>query len=208
MTDFEELPGDVTEFDAGATADPEAMLAQISESQEALRRQMDELLAGLNKIAKNLHPLLTDQYRSTQERIRLLEVRIRNRQERPLINRMAELLAAVRRLQSGADIKAHVEEALVDALNSFGYHQTGAVGEPFDRDRHDAVAGSVGQTGVVSVVYQHGLASYGDVIRKARVEVAPVDPVGPEPDLAPAGHDPAVGWPEPGADNEQGGTQA
>lgn len=207
MTDFGDFPSDVTEFDPGASAEPAATLEQVSEAQEALGRQLDEVLAGLNRVAEKLNPLLTRQYESTQERIRLLEVRIRNRQERPLINRMAELLAEVRRLHSGADIKTHVEEALLEALKSFGYHETGAVGESFDPVLHKPVAGSVGQAGVVAVVYQHGLASYGDVIKQALVEVAPAAVDNPEPDLAPAGYDPA-GAPQPGTGSEQGGTQA
>lgn len=214
MTDFEEFPGDLDELDDGGSDDPVEILRWLSEAQEVLGRQMDEVLAGLNKVAGNLNPLLTDQYRSTQSRIRLLELRIRNRQERPLINRMADLLSAVRRLHSGADVKAHVEEALLDALTSFGYEEMGSVGERFDPARHEPVAGSIGTAGVVTNVHQRGLACSGDVIKKALVDVAPAAEDGLDPTQGPADRDAAVGvWPGPAARNagpqgEQGAVPA
>ena len=218
MTDFAEIPGNAAEFDDEGTDDPVEILRWVCEAQEALGRQMDEMLAGLNRVAGNLNPLLTEQYQNTQSRIRQLELRIRNRQERPLINRMADLLSAVRRLDSGADIKTHVEEALLDALASYGYEETGTVGERFDPARHEPVAGSVGKAGVVATVHQRGLACSGDVIKKALVNVAPAAKAGPEPVQGPADRDGVTGgWPgpaardagsPPGAQSEQGAIPA
>lgn len=180
--------------------DAEATLIRIGEAQETLAQQLGQVLAGLDRVAENLNPLLTEQYQGTQQRIRALEVRIRNRQERPLINRMADLLAAVRRLESGADIKTHVEEAILDALSSFGYEETGQQGEPFDPLRHEPVGGSAGRASVVAFVHQRGLASYGDVIKKAQVDVAPAEEASPE-------HQPGPGT-EPGAQSDQGAIPA
>jgi len=180
--------------------DPVATLIRIGEVQETLAQQLAQVLAGLDRVAENLNPLLTEQYQGTQKRIRALEVRIRNRQERPLINRMADLLANVRRLDSGADIKTHVEETIIEALSSFGYEETGKEGEPFDPLRHEPVGGSAGRASVVAKVHQRGLASHGDVIKKARVDVAPAEEASPE-------HEPGPGT-EPGAQSDQGATPA
>jgi molecular chaperone GrpE (heat shock protein) len=184
MTGFDDSY-EAAEF--GAEADDSfAVLHRISAAQEELGRQLDEVLAGLQSVAGHLNPLLADQYKKTQDRIRALEVMIRNRQERPLINRLFGLLADVRRLHSATDIKTHVEEALLDALTAFGYEETGSVGEPYDPGRHEPAEGSMGRAGVVTRVHQRGLACSGDVIKKALVDVAP----GPDQSPVPAAADP------------------
>jgi hypothetical protein len=106
--------------------------------------------------------------------MRVLETRLRNRQERPLIVRMANLLADVRRIESAADVRVHVEEAMLEALTSFGYQEMGAAGDPFDPAWHEPLSGSVGRGGIVSRVHRRGLACYGDVLIKAQVDVEPV----------------------------------
>jgi hypothetical protein len=157
-----------------------AELGKLSESQGRVLSDQLSLSGGFERLAQAVLPLVTRQYQETQERVRVLETRVRNRQERPLIIRIANLLAEVRRLESADDIKAHVEESLFDALTSLGYQEMGSVGDQFDPAFHQAIAGSLGKTGKVGRVYNRGLSCYGDVIIKARVEVVP-DP--PEPDL-------------------------
>ncbi|HET7014242.1 MAG TPA: nucleotide exchange factor GrpE [Streptosporangiaceae bacterium] len=137
---------------------------------EALRHLHDEF----ERLAANVTPLLTTQYRSTEQRIRVLETRLRNRQERPLIVQIANLLSDVRRLKSGDDVKTHVEEALMHALSSVGYQEMGSAGDQFDPAYHEPLSGSTGQSGVVTRVFSRGLSCYGDVILKAKVEVEPV----------------------------------
>ena len=102
-------------------------------------------------------PLLTKQYSDTQGRMRVLETRLRNRQERPLIVLMANLLADVRRLDSAQDVKEHVEEgSMAEALTRVGYREMGSEGDQFDPEWHEAMSGTVGKAGVVSRVYRAG----------------------------------------------------
>ena len=164
----------MTEPDAAISADPAAVLEQVSEAQEVLRQDFARLLDGFERLAAAVQPLLTRQYRDTEVRMRMLETRLRTRQERPLITRIANLLGDIRRLQSAEDIKIHVEEALAEALVSAGYQEMGTAGDQFDPHWHEPVSGSVGKAGVVAQVHRRGLACYGDVIIKAMVHVEPV----------------------------------
>jgi hypothetical protein len=143
-----------------------AALDQLCAAQDALRQDFERLAAAVT-------PLLTKQYRDAEGRIRVLETRLRNRQERPLIVRMANLLADVRRIESSADVRVHVEEAMLDALTSFGYQETATLGDPFDPTLHEPLSGSVGRGGIVTHVHRRGLACYGDVLIKAQVDVEP-----------------------------------
>jgi molecular chaperone GrpE (heat shock protein) len=168
----------VTEFDEEIAAlteapDPAEILERVNKGQEALQRDFAELLQGFERLAGSVAPLLTKQYSETQGRMRALEIRIRNRQERPLITQMANLLADVRRLESAEDVKAHVEEAMLGALQSVGYQEMGSPGDQFDPAWHEPMSGSVGKAGVVTYVHRRGLACYGDVIIKAMVDVEP-----------------------------------
>jgi len=159
--------------DAAVTPEPADVLDSVHESQESLRQEFAELLQGFERLAGHLGPLLTKQYSDTQARVRVLETRIRNRQERPLITQMANLLAEVRRLESAEDVTTHVQEALLRALNSLGYQEMGSPGDQFDPAWHEPVSGSVGRAGIVTRVRRRGLACYGDVIIKAVVDVQP-----------------------------------
>jgi hypothetical protein len=174
MSRFEE-DGAYHADDPGEAAELRAIdqLERIGETQQVLQQGFAELLEGFERLAGHLGPLLTKQYGDTQARMRILETRIRNRQERPLITQMANLLVEVRRLESAEDVKVHVEQAMLRALNSVGYQEMGSAGEPFDPFRHEPVSGSVGKSGIVTHVYRRGLECYGDVIIKAMVEVGP-----------------------------------
>jgi molecular chaperone GrpE (heat shock protein) len=146
--------------------DPVAFLEQLSEVQYQLREDFERLAAAVT-------PLLTKQYRDTEVRIRVLETRLRNRQERPLIVQMANLLSDVRRIESAEDVKIHVEETILDVLTSVGYQEMGAEGDQFDPGFHEPLSGSAGRASVVTRVHRRGLACYGDVIIKAKVDVKP-----------------------------------
>jgi molecular chaperone GrpE (heat shock protein) len=156
----------VTEPDRVIGPDPADVLERLGEAQDLLRQDFERLAAAVT-------PLLTKQYRDTEGRMRVLETRLRNRQERPMILRMANLLADVRRIESAADIKIHVEEAMVEALTSAGYREMGSPGDLFDPDVHEPVSGSMGRAGIVTRVHCRGLECYGDVIIKAKVDVEP-----------------------------------
>lgn len=156
----------VTEPEGGIGSDPAVALERLNEAQDLLRQDFERLAAAVR-------PLLTRQYQDTLGRMRVLETRLRNRQERPLIVRMANLLGDVRRLDSADDVKVHVEEAMIEALTSAGYQEVGSKGDQFDPEYHEPVAGSLGRAGVVARVHRRGLACYGDVIIKAKVDVEP-----------------------------------
>ena len=66
-----------------------AALSELGEGQRLLREDFERLAGAVA-------PLLTKQYRDREQRIRALEIVIRNRQERPVIQQMAKLLADVR----------------------------------------------------------------------------------------------------------------
>jgi molecular chaperone GrpE (heat shock protein) len=147
--------------------DPVEFLAQLSEVQHQLREDFERLAAAVT-------PLLTKQYRDTEVRMRALETRLRNRQERPLIIQLANLLSDVRRIESAEDVKIHVEETILDVLTGVGYQEMGAEGDQFDPGFHEPLSGSAGRESVVTRVHRRGLACYGDVIIKAKVDVEPV----------------------------------
>jgi hypothetical protein len=158
--------------------DPVAFLERLSEVQYQLRADFERLAAAVA-------PLLTKQYRETDARMRVLETRLRNRQERPLIIRMANLLSDVRRIESGEDVKIHVEETVLDVLTGAGYQEFGTERDQFDPDFHEPMSGSAGRESVVTRVYRRGLACYGDVIIKAKVDVEAVLKPEAEPVLVP-----------------------
>jgi molecular chaperone GrpE (heat shock protein) len=178
VSDFDGVIGPEPDevVDPSEVADPIEVLERVGESQEALRQEFADLYQGFQRIAGNLGPLLTKQYQDTMARMRVLETRIRNRQERPLIMQMANLLAEVRRLDSAEDVKAHVEEAMLVALNSVGYQEMGLPGDRFDPGCHEPMSGSVGKAGIVTRVHRRGLVCYGDVLIKAMVDVEPAPP--------------------------------
>lgn len=161
-----ERPSGATERPSGATEWLPGALDHLSEAQDLLRQDFERLAAALM-------PLLTKQYQDTERRMRVLETRLRNRQERPLIIRMASLLADVRRLESADDIKEHVQDTMLDALTKAGYQEFGSAGDRFDLAFHEPVSGSMGRAAIVTHVHCRGLACYGDVIIKAKVDVAP-----------------------------------
>ena len=82
-------------------------------------------------------------------------------------------------------MKIHAEEMLLDILTGVGYQEFGGEGDQFDPGFHEPMAGSVGRAGVVTRVYRRGLACYGDVIIKAKVDVEAVPEREAEPVLVP-----------------------
>jgi len=157
----------------GSAGVPPGPLDWLPGALERLGDAQDLLRKDFEKLAGHLGPLLAKQYQDTERRMRVLETRLRNRQERPLIILMANLLADVRRLDSAEDISEHVQDALLGALTRAGYQEFGSAGDTFDPVFHEPVSGSMGRSAIVTQVHCRGLACYGDVIIKARVDVAP-----------------------------------
>jgi molecular chaperone GrpE (heat shock protein) len=186
MTEYDELldPGAVDPLIGPEPSDHHDLqlaIGQLSdgqdhlfEAQRQLHQEFENLAANFERLASHLAPLLTKQFEDTQYRMRVLESRLRNRQERPLLVRIATLLADVRRLEAAEDIKTHVEEALMAALNGLGYQEIGQEGETFDPLLHEPVSGATGKSGIVRNVFSSGLECHGDVLIKARVDVEPI----------------------------------
>lgn len=162
-------PGDA----GGGQASPNDVLRRLDEVERNAREDFGKLRDDFQRLAGAVSPLVHKQYSESQQRMRVLETRLRNRQERPLILVLANLLSDVRRLDSGQDVKEHVEDTIAEALTRFGYQEMGSRGDPFDPAWHEAVSGSVGRAGVVTRVHSRGLACQGDVIIRARVDVEP-----------------------------------
>jgi hypothetical protein len=116
------------------------------------------------------------------DRLRAAERRIEARQERPVILGVHRLLDRIRHLDFDPEIKQALADDLARVLSEAGYEETGRVGEDYDPARHDAIDGRAmdGQA-VVTEVHSHGLASFGDVIVRAKVEISP-GPLAPEGD--------------------------
>jgi molecular chaperone GrpE (heat shock protein) len=156
---------------------PEEVLERISDVEGAMHADFEkfarELRTDLERVAAAVTPLLAKQHTDAQARMRVLETRLKNRQERPLIVLVANLLTDIRRLRSAEDVRDHVEQTLADALARAGYQEMGSAGDQFDPGWHEPMSGSVGRAGTVARVYSRGLACYGDVIIKAKVDVEP-----------------------------------
>lgn len=152
-----------------ASVEPPSIAADL---RQLIDRQA-ELADGMERIAQSLTPLLTSQYEATLARTRALEQRILNRQERPTVVKLANLLTSSARLHSNDDVADHLSSGLIQVLEGLGYDQFGAVGQNFEESRHDVVDAVECSAPVVTAVHALGLQSGDDVIIRARVEVGP-----------------------------------
>lgn len=177
MTDTDQAvvePAELPSADAPQADQPGApALADIAAEQRKLREDFERLAAAVT-------PLLTKQYEETQARVRALEVRIRSRQERPLLAVLAGLMTDVQRLADADDLRDHVVDTARNALTGFGYQIFGSVGDAYDPAWHEALGGDSGEAPTVCAVHSQGLACYGDVLVKAKVDVAPASSMTPE----------------------------
>lgn len=173
-------PPEGTSNDDPTTGDGR-LLHSIIDGQAAIR-------ADFERLAEVIEPVVTRTYAETQARVRALEQRLLSRQERPTVNRLAQLLVSVQRLSSAEDIKAHVEDSILGILKGLGYEQFGEVGEALDEDRHEVLNMEPGSDQRVTVVHNRGLQSFGDIIVRARVDVGG-DPGGTAPGVEDRGED-------------------
>jgi hypothetical protein len=108
------------------------------------------------------------------DRLRDAERRIESRQERPVIVGLHRVLVRLRHLDFDYTVKQALDEDLTRVLSEAGYQETGQVGEDYDPARHDAIEGRAADgKAVVTRVHSHGLVSFGDVVIRAKVEIAP-----------------------------------
>jgi molecular chaperone GrpE (heat shock protein) len=120
------------------------------------------------------------------DRLRTAERRIQARQERPVIIGVHRVLDRIRHLDFDQAIKQALEDDLTAVLAKAGYAETGRPGEDYDPARHDAIDGrALDGKAIVTKVHAYGLASFGDVIIQAKVEICPEHPL----PVKPAQHD-------------------
>lgn len=148
----------------------------VGRSLDEVQAAQRALVEGFERLARVVSPLLTAQYESTQTRVRALEQRVLQRQERPTIVQIARLLSGGHRLRSARDVAEHLLVGLQQILEGLGYELFGAVGDPLDEILHEAVGGEECERPVVTVLHERGLRAGDDVVIRARVETGPAEP--------------------------------
>jgi hypothetical protein len=146
---------------------------QLDEILSDLRQQQQSLLDGFERLAAAVSPLLTAQYETTQNRIRALEQRIVQRQERPTVVALVRLLETGRRLRSPKESALHLMDGLTNLVEGLGYEFFGTVADSYDESTHDVIDAVAGEQPVVTIVHQRGIRAGEDVVVRARVETGP-----------------------------------
>jgi len=146
------------------------------EVRRAVRDELDQVMPHL------LAALKRDRaFDALAERLRVAERRLEARRERPLAVAVLQVLHRLRHLSFDPVAKTAVDAELVEVLAKAGYEEIGAVGEPFDPARHQALDGaSKDGRGVVVELYATGLACFGEVAVPAQVRVGETAPSGSE----------------------------
>lgn len=150
-------------------------LAELRAAVDSVAARQASLGDDFEKLARIVAPLLSSQYDATVARVRALEQRIVQRQERPTIVQLARLLSGGHRLRSSRDIAEHLLLGLEQVIEGLGYELFGAIGEPFDEHLHEAVTGRECPRPVVTVLHERGLRAGDDVVIRARVETGPAE---------------------------------
>ncbi len=124
------------------------------------------------------------------ERLQTAERRLDARRERPTMTSLLALLHRLRHLDIDPEIFGSIDAEIVEILRQAGYREFGEVGEPFDPGRHEALEGrTIGGGGVVRQVFASGLASFDEVVVRAKVHVEP-EPASARPVGYPSEHEP------------------
>jgi hypothetical protein len=135
----------------------------------AVREQLDEVLPHIVTAIRQNHA-----FDELSTRLSRAERRLETRRERPLVMALHGMLIRLRHLQFDSQVKNSLDAELVQILHDAGFEEIGRVGDEFDLDRYEALSGrTTDGIGTVAEVYAAGLASFGDVIVRAQVEVAP-----------------------------------
>jgi hypothetical protein len=166
-------PGDGQRDLAAAPAsapDPDPMVLQMAQViGDSVRAQLDEVLPHVVTAIRQNHA-----FDELNTRLSRAERRLETRRERPLVVALHGLLIRLRHLEFDPEIKGSLDAELVKILQDAGFDEIGRTGEQFDLERHDALGGRTSRgKGTVTAVYATGLSSFGDVIVRAQVEVAP-----------------------------------
>jgi molecular chaperone GrpE len=141
---------------------------------QAVRSEFDEVLPHVVNALKR-HDAVSDLAR----RLDLAEKRLATRNARPLIAGVRRSLNVVRRLDFDEEAKLAILGELERLLVGAGFTEFGEVGEPFDPERHEAIAGSGAAEDdaapaselVVLELFELGVETIGEVVAPARVRV-------------------------------------
>lgn len=136
---------------------------------EAVRDEFDDVLPHVVRALKR------DQaFDALSERLRSAEDRLEARRDRPIAVALLRVLHRLRHLKVDKAVRDSLELEIVKILNTAGFQEFGAVGEPFTPARHEPLEGKTAAgTGIVAEVYASGLNSFGDVVVRAQVRLAP-----------------------------------
>ena len=134
----------------------------------ALRHELDVVVPHVVDALKR-----QDAVAALTQRLDAAEMRLAERQKRPLIAGLRRVLTTVRRLNFDDRAKAAILAELEALLVGAGYVEFGEAGQPFDPRRHDAISGDTAAGGgVVAEVLEPGLETLGEVVVPARVRIA------------------------------------
>jgi len=170
---------------AGSSAEPAVAIADlpvgVAEAvRTAVHAEFDQVLHYVVEALRR-----NNAFDELSDRLRTAERRLEARRERPLVVAVYRLLDHLRHFDFDQAIKAALEAEIVKMLNDAGFAETGQVGEAYDPVRHEGIDGRVvAGKAKVTKVDVHGLSSFGDVVFRAKVQVAPVSAAGPPAALA------------------------
>jgi hypothetical protein len=134
----------------------------------AVREELDEVLPHVVKALK-----VNDAARGLMERLRDAERRLSERESRPLVVGIRNVLRSARRLDYDVEVKDALVGELEQLLVAAGYNEFGEVGVTFVPGRHRALEGQpVTGVVVVSEIFEPGLEMLGEVVVPAQVRVA------------------------------------
>jgi hypothetical protein len=147
--------------------DVAAELAEIVRT--AMRQELDGILPHVLAAIKRDRA-----FDELNERLGKAERLLAARRERPLAVALHQLLNRLRHLDFDQAVKTSLEAELVKILTEAGFDEIGSPGEDYDPGRHDVLSGrAVDGKGTVTSVDATGLASFGDIVVRAQVQITP-----------------------------------
>lgn len=134
----------------------------------AVRQEFDQVLPHIVLALKR-----EDGVAELRRRLDLAEKRLADRDTRPLIRGLRQVLKLVRTLDFETGPKEAITMELERVLIGAGYEEFGEVGEAFDPARHEALSGEApAGAPIVTDVIEPGLETLGEVVVRAKIAVA------------------------------------
>lgn len=135
----------------------------------AVRAELDQVLPHVVAALKR-----NEAVAALTQRLDRAEKQVAEQGQRPLIRGLHGMLGTVRRLDFDGRVKDAIVGELERLLVGAGYTEFGEVGEPYDPQRFDAIAGEASDgRAFVSEVFEPGLETLGMTLVKAKVRVTP-----------------------------------